>query len=189
MPTTSLTIVNEALQLVGDNQKPVTGTAPTFDESPAGKAAQLLYTPCVQAVARQFEWDFARNTVALELSGNAAPFPWTLEYLYPTNGIQVWTLMPSQQGDRFDPLPFNFAVANATVGDATRKVIHTDLQDALAVFNNSPSEELWDADFHQAVVRLLASEFATALAGKPDLAAGLGSSYGTFEQIGESRQD
>ena len=76
------------------NQPPVTGAAPNFDSSTAGKAAALVYTPCVRTVMRQFGWDFARNTITLEQSGNAAPYPWTFEYLYPSNGsnigVEVW---------------------------------------------------------------------------------------------------
>lgn len=188
MPVTATDIVNQALQLMGGNQKPVTGNAPNFDDSPSGVAAKYLYGPCVQTVARQFEWDYARRTIALTPSGNVAPFPWSFEFLYPTNGIQVWTLMPTA-GDPLDPLPYNFVVANALVNGTVQRVVHTDLPTALAVYNNNPTEDTWDASFREAVVRLLASEFATALGGKPDLANALGSSYGAFEQIGEGREN
>ncbi len=189
MPTTSNTIANEALQLVGDNdQKPVTGEAPTFDNSTAGVALQLLYAPAVAAVARQYEWDFARKVITLVLSGNAAPFPWAFEYSYPPNGIQVWTLM-DVASDPLYPLPTSFDVGNTLVATQQVKVIHTDLANARAVFNNNPLPDVWDPLFHQAVVRLLASALAMALAGKPDVAQSYLETGGAFETLGEGRQN
>ena len=189
MTVTSNTIANQAIQLMGDNQPAVTGLAPTFDSSPAGQALASLYTPCVQTVGRQHGWDFARNTVALTLTGNTAPIPWTYEYFYPTNGVEVWELMPSVLVDPNNPLPSNWNVANALVASVQTKVIQTDLANATAVYNNSPSESTWDALFREAVVRLLASELAMALAGRPDSAQALLESGAAFETIGEARDD
>lgn len=188
MTETSNSVANSAIQLIGDNQPAVTGYAPTFDSSPAGKALAQLYAPCVATVARQHGWDFARNTVALVLSGNTAPMPWTYEYLYPTNGVEVWELMPATI-DPNNPLPLNWNVANALVSAVQTKVIQTDTASAVAVYNNSPSESTWDALFREAVVRLLASELAMALAGRPDSAQSLLESGSAFESIGEARDD
>ena len=187
MPT-STDIVNQAIQLIGDNQPLVTGTAPVFDSSPAGKAAAQLYAPTVAAVARQFGWDFARHTDALALSGNVAPGGWAFEYLYPAAAVQVWSLLPTTI-DANDPLPYNFNVANAAVGGSTVRVIHSNLASASAVYNSNPNENAWDASFRQAVVNLLASVFAMALAGKLDAAKDLISEYGAFEKLAEGRQD
>ncbi|MBB3453888.1 hypothetical protein FHT86_002144 [Rhizobium sp. BK313] len=185
--TSSTDIVNQAIQLIGNNQTPVTGTAPNFDNSPSGKAAAALYAPCVQTVGRQFGWDFARNTVALALSGNPAPFPWAFEYVYPANGVQIWQLLPPSLDDPNNPLPITWVVANAVVSGAQKRVIHTDLASASAVYNNNPSENSWDALFREAVVRLLASEMAMALAGRPETSQGLLESGGAFESAGEGR--
>jgi hypothetical protein len=184
---TSTDIANQAIQMIGDNQPPVTGVAPTFDSSPAGVALSKIYAPCVQTVGRQFEWDMARSTIALTLSGNAAPFPWTLEYLYPTNGIEVWQLTPASLSDPYNPLPTTWVVANAVVTGAQKRVIHTNLASARAVYNNNPSEDTWDAEFRETVVRLLASELAIAIAGRPETADFLLRSAGSFEKIGEGR--
>ena len=187
--TTSTDIVNQALQLIGDNQPLVTGVAPTFDNSAAGKAAAQLYVPTVQTVARQFGWDFARRTYTLVLTGNTAPYPWAYEYAYPPQAVEVWTLMPSNETDANDPLPYNFNIANALVSAQQARVIHTNLANAKAVYNNAPNENTWDASFREAVVRLLSSNLAMAIAGKPDVAEGQLKAYGAFEQIGEGRQD
>lgn len=193
MPVSSTDIVNQALQMIGGNNSTVQGAYPAFgpDNSAQAKAANALYGPCVQTVGRQFEWDFARRTVALALTGNAAPFPWSFEYGYPSNGIEVWAVIPAAEVDPNNPIPYNFAVANAVYGapPAQGRVIHTNLTGAMAVYNNNPTENTWDASFREAVVRLLASELAMAIAGKPDVAEGGIQSFAAFEKIGEQRQN
>jgi len=186
---TAADIVNQALQYIGDNMPPVTGNAPNFDGSTAGKAAAQLYAPCVAAVQREFEWDASRNTIALVASGNVAPYPWSYEYVYPGNGIEVWQVMPTSGIDPYDPLPINYVVANAVVGAAQARVIHTDLSPAQAVYNNNPNENTWDAGFREAVVRRLASELAMAISGKPDFAQVMIDSGGQAEGMATQRRN
>lgn len=194
MPTTDVDIVNQAINLIGDDIPPVTGVAPTFDDSTAGKAAQKLYYLCVNSVGRQFGWDFARRQVSLTASGNSAPFPmgYTQEYLYPTNGIQVWQLLPDLTDPDFDannPAPVNWTTGNALVGGDQTKVIWSNVEDAVAIYNNNPIPALWDPIFQMAVVRLLASAMGMAIAGKPDVAQAMLESGSAFESLGETRQD
>lgn len=190
MAVTSADIVNQALLFMGGDQPPVTGVAPAFDTSPAGQAAARLYAPCVATIARKFGWDFARSTVALTLSGNVAPLPWAYEYSYPA-GVQVWQLMPSAAGqtDPNNPLPVNWVVANNVVNGAQARVIQTNLANAFAVYNGNPNENTWDSLFREAVARLLASEMAMAIAGKPDTSKEMLESAGQFEATGEERRD
>lgn len=189
--TTATDIVNQALWEMGGNQPPVTGNAPDFDASTAGKAAKYLYAACVQTVQRQFSWDASRKTIELVLTGNAAPYPWTYEYGYPPSGIEVWQLSPMSEIDPNDPLPVNYVIANSVYGapPAQGRVIQTNLQNAQAIYNNNPSENTWDALFREAVVRLLASEFSLAIGGKPDQAQSILQSGSAFESIGEGRRD
>ena len=188
MPATSNDVANQAIQLIGDNQTPVTGNAPNFDSSPAGVALAKLYVPCVQTIGRQFGWDFARNTVALTPSGNVSPINYLYEYLYP-GMIEVWQLVPPVVTDPNNPLPVNWNVCNTLVENVQTKVIQTNLESALAVYNNAPTEAVWDPLFREAVVRLLASELAMALEGKPDTAAAMLESGAQFEKVGEMRPD
>lgn len=187
MPVTATDIVNEAIQMIGNNQTPVTGNAPTFDDSAAGIAAQQLYTPTVEAVARLFEWDMARNTVTLTASGNTPPSPWAYEYVYPSNGIEVWQILPATIADPNNPLPTNWTVANTLVASVQTKVIQTDVPNAKAVYNNNPDPTLWDAGFKEAVVRLLASKMAMAVAGRPETAANLLESFNAFVNAAKGR--
>jgi len=182
-------VVNEAIMQIGDNQPLVTGNAPNFDSSAAGLAAAQLYAPCVATVMRSFEWDFSRNTIALVVTGNVAPFPWSFEYGYPPNGIEVWQVMPTAAADPYDPLPVNFIIENAVVGGTQKRVIHTNLSPAQVVYNNNPTENTWDSAFREAVVRLLASELAMAIAGKPDFAQSALESASAFESAATQRRN
>ena len=185
---TATDVVNEALQLIGGNKQPlVTGTAPSFDASPAGVAAANLYLPTVYTVGRRFGWDFARSNVSLTASGNAPPLGWAYEYIYPSNGIQVWQVTPSTLADPNNPLPVNWQISNAVVAGTQVRVIHTNVSPAFAVFNNAPAPSAWDSLFREAVVRELASAFAMALNGRPDTAQGQLEAAGAFAELGNER--
>lgn len=188
MAVTSNDVANQAIQLIGDNQPPVSGHAPTFDNSTAGVALQKLYAPAVATVARQWGWDFARHTATLAFSGNAAPPGWLYEYLYPGT-VEVWQLLPATMADPNNPLPVNWSVGNTLVSGVQTKVLFSNLQNAVAVYNNNPTESTWDPLFREAVVRLLASELAMAIAGRPDTAQALVETGAAFETIGEGRPD
>ena len=191
MTVNSNDIANQAIMLIGDNMPLVTGQAPTFDSSPAGVALQKLYTPTVQTVGRRFGWDFARSTVSLTLSGNPAPNGWAYEYLYPSNGVELWQLQaPITDGtDVNNPLPVNWNVCNTLVSSVQTKVIQCNVASALGIYNNAPSENTWDPLFRESVVRLLASALAMALEGRPDTAAAMLESGEMFEKAGEQRWD
>jgi len=185
----SLTIANQAIQLIGDNQPAVTGGAPNFDSSAAGVALAQIYAPTVATVMRQFGWDLARNTQALVLTGNAAPFPWDYEFTYPANCIEVLQVAPASVSDPNDPLPVNWSIGNDVVSGTQSKVIFANIAAGNLIYNNGPQESTWDPLFTEAVVRLLASKLAMAIAGKPDTSTSLLQSAGQFEQAAESRGD
>lgn len=152
----------------------VTGQNPLWDASPAGVALRYLYGPCVATVQRRFAWDASRRVIALVASGNAGPFlmgAFDSEYLYPSNGIEVWLIQPTVLIDINDPLPLNFSTGNTLVGGVQKKVLWTSVPTPVAVYNNNVSEDSWDPLFRESVVRLLASELAEAVAGRPDTEA------------------
>lgn len=189
MAVTSNTIANQAISIIGDNVPAVTGLAPNFDSSAAGQALADLYAGVVATIGRQFNWDLARNTIALALSGNVPLLGYAFEYIYPANGIEVWQLAPNVLADPNNPLPINWSVANNVVAGVQTKVIQTNLANAQAIYNNNPNESTWDPLFRESVVRLLASELAMALFGRPDTAQDLLQSGAAFEQLGEGRAD
>ena len=177
---TDVDVVNEALAQVGFDGAPVTGSAPSFDTSIQGKIAARIYVPTVQAVARQYEWDFSRQVAALSLSGNTAPFPWSYEYVYPALAVQLWQVAPPSLADPYDPRPVDFVVGNAQVSSVSTKVIWSNQASALAIYNGLPPVSVWDAGFRAAVVRLLASGFAMGGSGKPDTSQSQLEAFGQF---------
>jgi len=187
MTLTSTAVVNQALVDIGNDGPPVTGVAPNFDSSTAGQAAAKIYVDTVKAVARQFSWDFARQNAALSLSGNIAPFPWAFEYVYPSNCIQLWQLVPPTLADPNDPAPVRWAVGNAVVNSNQTRVIWSNLQNAKAFFNGNPAEAAWDSLFTETVVRILGSKLAMALEGKPDTSQSMLETAGAFQGIGVER--
>lgn len=189
MPATSNSVANEAIVMMGGNQPPVTGQAPNFDQSASGKALAVLYQPTVNAIARKYNWDFTRQTIVLTASGNAPPAGFAQEYLYPA-GVEVWQLAPPLPlADPNNPLPVNFTVGSRVVAGAQARVIWANQPNAVAFYNGSPNEGIWDDLFHQAVVRLLSGALSLALAGRPDQAFALIESGGQFEAAGETREN
>lgn len=184
---TSNAVVNRAIQLYGDNQTPVTGNYPSFDSSVAGIAAAALYAGVVQTVGRQFGWDFSHKIDALSTSGNTAPFPWSYEYLYPTFGLEIRQLLPASLTDPNNPLPIDWDVGNVSVSGILTKVIWSNLASASCAYTNMPPEATWDSLFTEEVVRVLASEMAMAVAGKPETSQGLLDSAASFGQINMGR--
>jgi hypothetical protein len=189
----SVDIANRAIQLIGDNQPPITGTGnyptPTFDTSAAGLVCAQVYVGVVNTVGRQFGWDFSRNTAALVAgnTGAAVPVPWKFEFLYPTNGIQVRQLVPTIIADPNNPLPIRWAVANDLIAGIVTKVILTNLAAGFAVFSNQPNENLWDAGFTEEVIRLLANYIAMGIAGRPDTSQAALESMKEFGALAETR--
>ena len=187
MAFTSNDVANQAIAMMGDNTPPVTGQAPSFDSSAAGQALARLYTPCYQTVAKEFGWDFTRNLFTLALSGNPPPVGWAYEYVYPAAAIEIMQIVPPTVDDPNNPLPQNWSIGNTLISSAQTKVIWSNLASAKALVNNAPSEATWDVGFREAMVRLLSSELANALFGKPDTSQSLLESGGAFETIAESR--
>lgn len=161
-------IVNRALFLQGNKVPEVSGSYPDFDTSTAGIAAKWLYPEAVKTIGGLFNWDFARKTAALSLSGNVAPSPWAFEYLFPAEALQVWQVRPATFVDPNYPIPTTWVRANAVVSGSQVSVIQTDVAGALAVYNNNPVPGTWSPGFTDAVVRWLASAFAMALSGRPE---------------------
>ena len=185
---TSNDILNRALVLIGDNQAPVQGTWPAFDNSAAGQAGNIIYQDCVQAVAREYGYDFSRTPVVLQLSGNFPPTGWLYDYLYPPLALQIRELFPvTGTYDINDPLPNNFTVASEPVNNVPTKVIYANLVNAEAYITGQPPENLWDALFVEAVVRRVAAALSMGTAGRPDFARAMLESAAGTAQLGQRR--
>lgn len=185
----SSNVVNEALQLIGFDGNAVTGSAPTFDTSTAGQSAALFYNDSIAAVTRLHQWDFARTTAPLVLSGNPAPFPWSYEFIYPEDCVQLWQVTPQTIADVNNPAPSDWVRGVNIIGSIQQSVIWTNVSLAQAIYAGSPTPASWDPVFRANVILYLASRFAVSLLGKPDLAQSLFEQVGTMTQIGSTRSD
>jgi hypothetical protein len=164
---TSADVVNRALEVAARNVQ-VTGTNPTFDGTPAGNAAGVLYTPAVNLVMRQLDPAFARRTLTLTPVAGTIPPPWTHEYTYPTDCLRLRGLAPASPVAN-DPTPIRGQVAFDN-GLAV-KVIVCNIAAAVAKYTSSgPTETQWDWAFADAVAKRLANPLSMALAGRPDFA-------------------
>lgn len=189
MAASSTQVVNEALQLIGYDGPAVTGVSPNFDTSTAGKSAAVFYVPAVMAVSRMHGWDFARTVATMALTGNVAPFPWSFEYLYPSNCAQFLEISPPTIADPNNPVPYDKARGTSIVGGNQISVIWANIASAVGIYTGLPVETTWDGLFEADVIRYLASQFAMANLGKPDTAQTYFEAVGALTQAGAGRSD
>jgi hypothetical protein len=168
-------VVNRAILLFSgfNNQRPVSGTPSTnFDGTPLGIAAAQAYGSVVQTAGKLFGWDFARQLAQLAPAPQVNPGPFQFEYLYPINGIEVRQVVPQfvlVTGENpLNPVPVRWMVGNDTFSGVVRKVIWTSFANAFAYISGQPQESTWDAGFTEVVIRLMASELAMAVGGRPE---------------------
>lgn len=168
-------IVNRAIQEIA-GQATVIGTVGAFTgpdgtQSTYSEAANILYTAAVNFMLRSQDWEFAFTQLPLVASGGAPAYPWTAEYLYPDDCQRLRQVYPATWTPT-DPQPVRWTFSNAIVATVERRVILCTVAGALAAYTTSAvTEDMWDPIFAEGVVRLLASEFAMAVAGRPDYAA------------------
>jgi len=171
MTVTSNDIASEALVDVGWNKIQISGLNPTWDNTTVGLILQRIYSPCAAAVLRQYPWECGKQIgLALTLSGNVAPLPFSYEYLYPPPCVQFLQLMPSAIADPNDPLPQFANIGNSQVAGVMTKVIWTNIASARGTYTVYPTEAIWDAGLREAVVKRLGRDLAFALA-KPETAS------------------
>ena len=189
MTQTSNDVGNEALVSAGWTKIQVTGVNPTWDNTTVGIILQRIYSPVVAAVLRDYPWECGKQIgQALTLSGNAAPIPWSYEYLYPSNVVQFLQLMPAAIADSNDPLPQFWNVGNSQIAGVMTKVIWANVANARFTGTLIPIENIWDAGLRQAVVKRLAKVLAFALA-KPETAMGLSEEAMQEMAMAQSRVD
>ena len=88
----------------------------------------------------------------------------------------------------FNPIYYNPKVRYQPWSGLNRNNVEfPNINPAQAVYNNNPGPDVWDPGFRQAVVRMLASEFAIALFGQPDTSKLMLQSGAQIEQIAEGR--
>ena len=184
--STAVSLVNRALQEIAARAT-VTGTNPTFDGSAAGKAAGILYTPAVEMLLREQDWEFSRITATLVTSGVPVLYPWTYSYLYPSDCMKIRSVVPVTWILN-DPQPVRWSEQSWPVGGLNVRTILCNVPAAVLVYStNNVTEVQFDPLFEEALVRFLASELAMALGGRPDYSRVKLEESGSLVQSGAGR--
>lgn len=178
--TSPVDIVNIALTEIGARET-VQRINPS-DGSAAANAASVLYTPKIQALIRAAHWNCARKQAALtqlkaaiidgEVSDDPPPVPWLYEYAYPSDCLAcrfilpMWNLpnnsVPFTTAENIVPYimtgpPVKYVVSTDIVEEKIRRVILTNMPQAVMVYTKDISQEpdLWDTHFMAAATSTL----------------------------------
>lgn len=186
--TTELDIANRALGLV--RARTVLSSLVGLD--PEIVAVNQFLGPTRDLLLRSFDWNFTRDFASLNLlktsTGGAWDTsqprpPWQYQYAVPSNCITVRYILgqpitaattpifpTGSEFDASDAMYYKWEL----VSEAGVKKIVTDAPNALCCFTKEVSDPtLWDYDFTEVVVTLLASRLAIPLSGDMKLATQL----------------
>jgi hypothetical protein len=200
MPS-EVSICNRALAAV-NSRAPISSLT---ERSEPARQCNLIYADTRDEVLQMAQWNFAQKTAILALlksapgtPGNAASTatewspsfpapPWLFEYAYPTDCLQVRTVI-QQQPNVYVGVPLTsegtpgiypyaigpgafFETATDTIGDAQQNVILTNEYKAIARYTTRiTSPQLFGAMFTEALVNALAAKLAIPLTGQKSLA-------------------
>ena len=193
MSETQTSICNMALAKAGVN---VSISAIT-DATEAARKCKLFYDSTLTSLLEASQWGFARTASALALNkalpgtdeNTAAATtwlstlpqpPWNYEYAYPKDCITLWYVVPQGQyvslvntANTLGLWPLWRTVAvpfEVGAGDGDLKVVMTNAQGAIAIYNRNISNPgLWPAQFQQAMVAMLAFHLSIPLGGDKQL--------------------
>lgn len=184
--STATTLVNRALQQIAARAT-VTGTNPSFDGTAAGNAAGILYTPAVNMLLREQDYEFARTSTALTVSAATAQYPWAYSYVYPTDCMRIRSVVPAAW-TAADPQPVRWSEAEQSISGVLTRVILCNEPSATLVYStNNVTETQFDAKFEETLVRYLASALVMALGGRPDFSKEMLGVAGQMTQSGAGR--
>lgn len=151
-----------------------------FEGSVAARVAVEIYSQTRDDLLREDDWDFARQAVTLTLLKTAPvggyvftpwtsaypPPPWTYEYEYPTDCLEMRTVRPLPVLlSEYDPSPNVFIVAHDATITPPGPAILTNLRAAQGVYTASVSDtSQWTTGYTNALIDALATRFQEALA-------------------------
>jgi hypothetical protein len=172
---TPASLVNTALDRVGYKKR----IGSLYDGSDAALKALDIYGQCRDQLLRDFEWGFAERDVTLSLlktapvGGYSASqpwnttypiLPWIYEYTYPADMIKLRSLRAAGPIPDYDPGPVVFRVANDNSYNPFRRVILTNLTNAIAVYTGQVTDpSTWDVGFTESFITQLGQRLAPAL--------------------------
>lgn len=156
--TSPADVVNLALAVIGRRDR----IGNIYEGSAAARAALDIYSQARDEMLRAGNWGFAEKIAAAVVSGTAAPFPWTVSYVYPTDCIRVRNMFAATyQADQNNPVPILYQIADAASG----KVILCKTAAATLVYTEQVTDPTkWDALFIAAFADDLGRRMAPAMA-------------------------
>jgi len=124
------------------------------------------YTTVRDGLLRQLDWNFARVTQTLALTGTA-PTRWTYSYAYPSDCLKFWRIDAG--------LPSGSPVVPLEIGsDGTNRLIWTDYQQAVGIYTQRVTDpNMFDPEFSMAFSVTLAAMVCYAITNKAELATRL----------------
>ena len=152
--TTRIDVAREALAQIGTRSKIVS----LDDGSAEATYINLLYGPIRDflLVDGDYDWSMAVQNLPVEAPGN--PGPWNYSYAYPSGALRIRQLVPTNMRP-LDPFPVEWNV----IGNGGVRTIVASHQIEIILYTAAVIEDLWDAMFREAFVRMLASALAFAL--------------------------
>lgn len=172
-------VVNAGLIRIGWKQQ----IGSLYDGSQASDLALSIYSQARDELLKSSNWDFAQRSMTLVLMksapaggyfppnqwnpANNPPQPWAWQYAYPEDMIKLRAVKPTSMFiPNFAPTPNVFSIANDDTFTPARRVIVTNVADALAVYTGRVTDpSSWAPDFGEALIDMLGERLAPALTG------------------------
>lgn len=165
IPTSAVAICNMALGHLG--ARPIT----QIDEaSQEARYSKIFWDITRDEVLRSYPWNFAETRRLLA----AVTLPTLLShrtyaYVYPTDCLSIRKL--TTQGDAAQTAYDYDVVSDSSVGGSPRKLIVTDLEEAMLVYTAKIEDTtLWDASFVASLALALAAKLAVPITKNPKMA-------------------
>ncbi len=158
-PTSVEQVVNEALDRIGFPEY----IGNIYEGTKQARIALDLYGQVRSSLLRGGDWQFAEVIASAVLSGQSAPFPWTVEYTYPATCLKLRNLFnATYQTDPNNPLPIHWTIANNP--NIPGKVIWTGAASATLVYTQDVTDPgQWEPLFADLVIGELGKRMALQL--------------------------
>lgn len=153
---TDIAVANRALARIG-----ASAITSFDDEDFQSQQVSLLYAETVEELLALADWQWARQTLALDALGTAPSNGWAYGYSRPALALRGPVAVLTNPRDPLRPLR-HFAVDGST--------IYADSTPLWATFIVRKAEDLWPPEFRRAVTTALAAALAVPLAHDPKLA-------------------
>ena len=173
-------ICNRALSIVGTRSTIVSMT----EASNEAQQCLIHYEPVLEGLLRLHLWSFARKqmTLALICSAWGTPenpsstlpiplLPWQYEYTYPPDCVRVRSIYLDPVLASAGAQPVAFALSSDTdLSGNMIRVVLTNQSQAIVIYTARVTDpNMWDAEFQEAFVYLMASRLCGPLTGDKGL--------------------